>query len=283
MNTLYTTTRQALRNGILGGLVALALLVWSPLAQAGDNNGSSSAIKIVYTYSGKVYTGVVLREITQGYLFRLVENKTIVIPFEQIKKIRNLHEKKAYAPAARRTSRPRRASQPRRTRRYRDLRPRQRDSQWQDSGASQDQDAPRTRYRASYRPRRRGSVFLRAQYREQAKNLTGPLLLNIFLPFAIGSWVAKDYIGGGIGVGAQLAGGFMLALGSLMYNGLPLAIPGMLLYLTGYAVPIGTVVMHVRGHNTKLQQRLGLAKADTPVGSFSLPRVSHSPVYQGRF
>ncbi len=126
MNTLNIGTRQGLCNGLFGGLVALALLVWSPPAQAGDNNGSSSAIKIVYTYSGKVYTGVVLREITQGYLFRLVENRTIVIPFEQIKKIRNLHEKKAYAPAARQKVRLQHSSKPRRARRSRDLRPCQR-------------------------------------------------------------------------------------------------------------------------------------------------------------
>lgn len=282
MNTPHTVAR----NVMVRIFVVLLVLGCCFAAEAGHSNGSSSAVKIVYTYNGKVYTGTIIREVTQGYLFRLVENKTIVIPFEQIKKIRSLHEKKAVAPAARKVRR----SSPRKY--YRDLRPRSTSrhrSTYQDRNVVQDQDAPRRGYSAGstfrrssrYRRSGRDSVMARAQYRENSKSLTGPLLLNIFLPFAIGSWVARDYVGGGIGVGAQLTGGVFLVLGSMMYNPLPLAIPGMLLYLIGYAVPIGTVVMHVRGQNRKLKKRLGLARAE--VGLLALPRATNSPIYQAAF
>lgn len=79
------------------------------------------------------------------------------------------------------------------------------------------------------------------------------LLLNIFLPFAIGSWVVGDFIGGlvgAIGWGGGLALiliSWILAVSSNAFWGIaPIlyALGGVLMGI-GYIVPIITVVLHV--------------------------------------
>ncbi len=73
------------------------------------------------------------------------------------------------------------------------------------------------------------------------------LVLNIFLPFAIGSWVTLDIRGGIIGVTGQLLGAGLILLGQFVAGGL-LAPIGVLLWVTGiviaavgYIVPLFTV------------------------------------------
>ena len=79
------------------------------------------------------------------------------------------------------------------------------------------------------------------------------LLLNIFLPFAIGSWVVGDFVGGlvgAIGWGGGLA--LMLIGWVLVISNYTLAGVGAIMYALGgvlmgigYIVPIITVVLHV--------------------------------------
>lgn len=75
------------------------------------------------------------------------------------------------------------------------------------------------------------------------------LLLNIFLPFAIGSWVTGDILGGALGLGAQLIGiVFLILSGVFIFGpGYIFWIVGWILVTIGYLVPIGTVVFHHLG------------------------------------
>ncbi|MCB9639508.1 MAG: P13 family porin [Myxococcales bacterium] len=74
--------------------------------------------------------------------------------------------------------------------------------------------------------------------------LAGPLLLNIFLPFAIGSWVAGDYVGGGISLGMQLVGGLLVA-----WSGW-----GALMTLAGWITGIVMVILHVNNVNARVER-----------------------------
>ncbi len=76
--------------------------------------------------------------------------------------------------------------------------------------------------------------------------LTGPLLLNIFLPFAIGSWVSGDYLGGTITLALQVLGG---GLGVLFLGGL-----GALLSLAGWITGIVMVIVHVNNVNSRAKR-----------------------------
>ncbi len=76
--------------------------------------------------------------------------------------------------------------------------------------------------------------------------LTGPLLLNIFLPFAIGSWVSGDYLGGTIALALQLVGG---GLGAAIFGGL-----GALLSLAGWITGIVMVVVHISSVNSRAER-----------------------------
>jgi hypothetical protein len=122
------------------------------------------------------------------------------------------------------------------------------------------------------------------------------LLLNIFLPFAIGSWVVGDFTGGLIGVVGQLAGIAFLVTAAFFWNNflyLVFNTLGGILLAAGYIIPIITVIFHTtspmrRGPRRRMHRRRfrdeGLV-VDTQSRSFErdFARVSSVPMMKFSF
>lgn len=75
------------------------------------------------------------------------------------------------------------------------------------------------------------------------------LVLNIFLPFAIGSWAVGDFRGGTIGLFGQLGGFGLMLIGEFLLEGFlaPAGalvwVIGIILATVGYVVPMFTVLL----------------------------------------
>ncbi|MCB9637905.1 MAG: P13 family porin [Myxococcales bacterium] len=126
------------------------------------------------------------------------------------------------------------------------------------------------------------------------------LLLNIFLPFAIGSWVVGDTLGGIVGAIGWGGGLALVLIGWIMYvsstalwtiGGIMYALGGVLMGI-GYIVPIITVVLHVinrrrgvRIHHRRRRFRDEGMATDTQSRSFArgFPTVASTPVLKFSF
>jgi hypothetical protein len=218
----------------------------------------------IHLHSGKVYTGRIIRELKKGYLFKTAENKTIVIPFEQVKKIISATDD--------------RVGHDRNNRDDNDAdKPPPAGSGRADNDA--DEPPPAGSGRADLQN-------LNLRYALLKKGFAGPIILNILLPFAIGSWVANDYIGGGIGTGLQVTG-LALMLPLYDYYLSPMMLPvGIILFTIGYIVPLITTPISIARYNRRLRQRIfGNRHASLydsnnldQYAKMHLPRVSFSPV-----
>ncbi|WP_151060760.1 P13 family porin [Borreliella turdi] len=79
------------------------------------------------------------------------------------------------------------------------------------------------------------------KYDENKKNPIGPFLLNLFLPFGIGSFVQEDYIGGGSVLGFNLLGIILLGTGMII-NAHETKLTGSLLIGIGTSIAVASYV-----------------------------------------
>ncbi|APS99322.1 hypothetical protein Bmayo_04260 (plasmid) [Borreliella mayonii] len=100
------------------------------------------------------------------------------------------------------------------------------------------------------------------KYDKEKKNPIGPFLLNLFLPFGIGSFVQEDYIGGGSVLGFNLLGailcvnGIIINLSEKQLTGYILIGVGASMLLTSYTVSLIIPFTFANRYNENLKKRL---------------------------
>ncbi|QFI14968.1 P13 family porin (plasmid) [Borrelia sp. CA_690] len=101
------------------------------------------------------------------------------------------------------------------------------------------------------------------KYDKEKKDPTGPFLLNLFLPFGIGSFVQGDYIGGGSVLSFNLLGAILLGTGMILKTSETQLTTGSILIGVGASI---ILVSHITSliipftfanwHNYNLKKRL---------------------------
>ncbi|WNY64515.1 P13 family porin (plasmid) [Borreliella americana] len=100
------------------------------------------------------------------------------------------------------------------------------------------------------------------KYDKEKKNPMGPFLLNLFLPFGIGSFVQGDYIGGGSVLGFNLLGAILWGTGIILnhretqLNGYILIGVGASMVLTSYIASLIIPFTFANRHNENLKKKL---------------------------
>ncbi|WNY67275.1 P13 family porin [Borreliella lusitaniae] len=101
------------------------------------------------------------------------------------------------------------------------------------------------------------------KYDKDKKNPIGPFLLNLFLPFGIGSFVQGDYIGGGTVLGFDVLGAILWGTGMIINNTSEKGLTGTLLIgvgasmlLTSHITSLIIPFTFANRHNENLRKRL---------------------------
>ncbi|WP_330529109.1 P13 family porin [Borreliella valaisiana] len=100
------------------------------------------------------------------------------------------------------------------------------------------------------------------KYDKDKKNPIGPFLLNLFLPFGIGSFVQGDYIGGGSVLGFNLLGAILCGTGIILntretqLTGSILIGVGASMILTSYVTSLIIPFTFANRYNENLKKRL---------------------------
>ncbi|MBB6043238.1 P13 family porin (plasmid) [Borreliella yangtzensis] len=100
------------------------------------------------------------------------------------------------------------------------------------------------------------------KYDKEKKNPIGPFLLNLFLPFGIGSFAQGDYIGGGSVLGFNLLGAILCGTGIILnaretqLTGSILIGVGASMILTSYATSLIIPFTFANWYNENLKKRL---------------------------
>ncbi|WP_210381909.1 P13 family porin [Borreliella garinii] len=100
------------------------------------------------------------------------------------------------------------------------------------------------------------------KYDKDKKNPIGPFLLNLFLPFGIGSFVQGDYIGGGSVLGFNLLGVILCGTGIILntretqLTGSILIGVGASMILTSYVTSLIIPFTFANRYNENLKKRL---------------------------
>ncbi|ACN53331.1 P13 family porin (plasmid) [Borreliella spielmanii] len=100
------------------------------------------------------------------------------------------------------------------------------------------------------------------KYEKEKKDPIGPFLLNLFLPFAIGSFIQGDYIGGGSVLGFNLLGAILWGTG-LIFNIRESQLTGSILIGVGASILVTSYITSLiipftfaNKHNENLKKRL---------------------------
>ncbi|WNY66339.1 P13 family porin (plasmid) [Borreliella andersonii] len=100
------------------------------------------------------------------------------------------------------------------------------------------------------------------KYDKEKKNPIGPFLLNLLLPFGIGSFVQGDYIGGGSVLGFNLLGAILLGTGIILNHretqptGYILTGVGISMILISYTTSLIIPFAFANRYNENLKRRL---------------------------
>ncbi|TNE51484.1 MAG: P13 family porin [Deltaproteobacteria bacterium] len=112
------------------------------------------------------------------------------------------------------------------------------------------------------------------------------LVVNIFLPFAIGSWLVGDYTGGTIGLVGQVGGVALMLMGQFLLQGFlsPVGalvwIIGITLATVGYIVPMFTVLFGRHRRRYSRNDKVYEPPRDTFAQAFPTATM---PVVKGSF